>query len=152
MIKLPMTAKLVDPRDVVKIVNDMNTFFLDFDRVFDRFDKAVPTTFRSATYPPLDIVEVDDGYEFIMAVAGYSREDLSVEVDTDHVLTVTGKVGEKDGKTYLARGISARAFVRKWQLLDTDKVTSATLENGMLVVKVTREPVKEKQVFAVDIK
>ena len=72
-----------------------------------------------------------------MAVAGFSRDDISV-TQNGGKLVVKGQQ-EKNGEdkaavTYLHHGISARSFHREFLLADHVFVKGATLENGMLTV------------------
>jgi molecular chaperone IbpA len=120
-------------------VGDMNNTFIDFDRVFERFDRAFPATIRTVTYPPVDLLKVEGGYLVQLAVAGYSKDVLTVEVSNDNTLTVMGKQeANTDTGQYLFKGIAARQFVRKWQLLDTDSVSGVNLKDGMLTIKISR--------------
>jgi molecular chaperone IbpA len=120
-------------------MGDMNNTFVDFDRVFERFDRAFPVNVRTVTFPPVDLIKIEGGYLVQLAVAGYSKDDVTVEVSSDDVLTVTGKQEAKaDDSQYLFKGISARSFIRKWQLFDTDTVESVVLKDGMLTIKIAR--------------
>lgn len=133
--------------DLEKWIGEMNNVFVDFDRMFDRYDKAFPVNIRSVTFPPVDIVKTDAGYEITLAVAGYTQEDLQVEVDENDVLVVSGKIINKKPETsYLFKGIATRQFVRKWQLLDHDEVEGVSLKNGLLTIVVKRKPPAEPNV------
>ena len=111
-----------------------------FDRLADLMDSA--TKVESQGYPPYNIQHVaEDEYLIELAVAGFSEDDLTVEVQ-GNVLTVTGRTGEKeDGDTrrFLHRGIAERAFERRFHLADHVIVSGADLRNGMLSVQLVRE-------------
>jgi molecular chaperone IbpA len=122
-----------------KLVGDMNTTYLDFDRVFERFDRAFPVSIRTVTFPPVDLLKVEGGYLVQLAVAGYGKDELTVEVSNDNILTVSGdQAKDADASQYLFKGISARSFIRKWQLLETDSVESVKLKDGMMTIKIAR--------------
>ncbi|MGY8710794.1 Hsp20 family protein, partial [Bradyrhizobium sp. 18BD] len=55
------------------------------------------------------------------------------------VLTLEGQKSEKEGKTFLHRGISARNFKRQFTLADHVEVKGASFENGLLVIDLQRE-------------
>lgn len=130
-----------------KTIGDMNGSFIDFDRFFERFDRAFPVNVRTVSFPPADLLKVDGGYVVQLAVAGYTKDNVVVELSNDNVLTVTGKQESKDENAqYLFKGISARSFIRKWQLLDTDTVENVSLKDGMLSIKIARAPAVEPQV------
>lgn len=135
-----------------KWVGDMNNTFIDFDRVFERFDRAFPVNVRTVTYPPVDLLKVEGGYLVQLAVAGYGKDDLVVEVSDDNTLTVSGKQESKtDEGQYLFKGIAARHFVRKWQLLDSDKVSDIKLKDGLLTIKIDRAPAVAPTIKRLDI-
>jgi molecular chaperone IbpA len=55
------------------------------------------------------------------------------------VLTVEGRKVEKAAHQYLYQGISARPFRRVFNLADHVQVTSATFQNGLLKIDLSRE-------------
>lgn len=111
---------------------------IGFDRLAQVFDEAQ----RSAetAYPPYNIELVaDDKYRIAMAVAGFQRADLDIEVERD-TLKIIGRRQRDDAKrTFLHRGIAARDFEHRFQLAEHVKVVSAKLENGLLDIELVRE-------------
>ncbi len=115
---------------------------------FDRMTSMLETASRmdanpANTYPPYNIErQSDDAYRITMAVAGFTLDDLEIEIQ-DQALTVRGRQGEKaddDTNThYLHRGIATRAFERRFTLADHVRVTGAVHENGMLHIDLKRE-------------
>ena len=90
-------------------------------------------------YPPYDIEKLgEDQYRIIMAVAGFGRDDVEI-VQEQNRLTVRGKLAESKSRTYLHRGIAARAFERYFDLADHVEVTGAELHEGLLVISLQRE-------------
>ncbi|MCL6484040.1 Hsp20 family protein [Janthinobacterium sp. LB2P10] len=92
------------------------------------------------SYPPYNIELVsEDKYRIVMALAGFSREEIDIIAERDS-LHVTGRK-QKDGveRTFLHRGIAARDFEQRFQLANHVKVTGATFENGMLTIELVRE-------------
>jgi molecular chaperone IbpA len=111
-----------------------------FDRLFDLLENATKLD-TVDSYPPFDLERVgEDQYRITMAVAGFSSDELDLQVK-EGVLTVSGrKADEKDGhKQYLHRGIGARAFERRFQLADFVQVRGADLRDGLLIVDLVRE-------------
>ena len=112
---------------------------------FDRLPSLLDTAMRSAgsadSYPPYNIAKTgDDAYRISIAVAGFGRDDLGVEV-RDGVLVVKGKTAaDANGVEYLHRGIAGRAFERRFQLAEHVRADAADLVNGMLVRAGTRFP------------
>lgn len=90
------------------------------------------------SYPPFNIEQPSsDALRIELAVAGFSPEDLSVQVEGDQLI-VRGRRSEPQGRTYLHRGIAARQFKRRFQLANSFQVDSAHLENGMLAIDIRR--------------
>ena len=91
-------------------------------------------------YPPYNIEKTaTDAYRVTVAVAGFSQDELTVDV-RENVLTVEGRKREGgNGQGYLYRGIAGRSSKRTFQLADHVKAVGASLENGLLTVDLVRE-------------
>lgn len=112
-----------------------------FDQIADLMDRALASDVGQNTYPPYNIEKTDDdSWRISIAVAGFSDDELSIEVK-DRALHVTGrKAGEEESeRTFLHRGIATRAFERHFTLADHVQVTGATHQNGMLNIDLVRE-------------
>jgi molecular chaperone IbpA len=109
-----------------------------FDRLFsmlDAFDGSTPG------YPPYNIERTgENDYRISIAVAGFSENDLNIEVK-ENTLTIKGEKQAKEESKgeVLYQGIAARAFERVFQLADYVVVKGANLENGLLHVDLARE-------------
>ncbi len=111
-----------------------------FDRLFGLLDAATKADDGSQTYPPYNIeVRSEDHYRVTMAVAGFSRDEISIEARGESLI-ITGKhAPESEQKSYLHHGIAGRSFERRFELADHVRVESASLENGLLHVDLVRE-------------
>ena len=111
---------------------------------FDRLPGLLETVSRldeeSLGYPPYNIEKLDEeSYRITMAVAGFTEDDLEIEV-REHSVIVSGRQAPEGGeKIYLHRGIAGRAFERSFQVADHVKVTGAELVNGLLHINLVRE-------------
>ena len=111
-----------------------------FDRIADMMDRVLSADVAQPTYPPYNIEKTDENaYRISIAVAGFSGEDLSVEVKEGALIVSARKNAEEPEKTYLHRGIATRAFERRFALADHVKVTGATHADGMLHIDLVRE-------------
>lgn len=121
-----------------------------FDTVFDRLREIQEYATKAPNYPPFNIRKVDENrYTIELAVAGFGRQDLDIELSED-VLTITGRVESEEGD-YVHKGIADRAFTRKFTLADTVEVKNAELVNGMLKVYLERFVPDEKKPKKIDI-
>lgn len=125
-----------------KLLTEANSMWLDAERLFEDFDRTFPTGVRSANFPPRNIVKTKEGYEIAFAVAGFKREDLTVEIDTTSVLTVSGRAETPTDAQFLFKGIATRQFQNKLQLLDGDEISSVKLADGILTITVKRAAVE----------
>jgi molecular chaperone IbpA len=117
-------------------------FFIGFDRMVDRLKEQTP---GQSNYPPYNIVKTEDNlYELQLAIAGFSQDDLDIELKAG-VLTIEGRKEDEDEKNYLHKGISARAFKRVFTLADTIVVNGADLADGILTVKLENIIPEEKK-------
>ncbi len=111
-----------------------------YDRIADLMDRVLSAEVAQPTYPPYNIEKTaDDAYRISIAVAGFTPDELTVEVK-DGALHVSAKRSDESAqKAYLHRGIATRAFERRFALADHVRVTGANHENGMLHIDLVRE-------------
>jgi len=132
-------------------MNNLTTFdpfrnlTVGFDSIFDQLSSL--SQFEIPKYPPYNIKKVEDNkYQLEMALAGFAKSDLEVEVK-DNTLTVTGNSADDTENTnsFVYKGIAQRAFTRQWTLMNYLKVFSANFKDGVLVVDMElNEPEEEK--------
>ena len=113
---------------------------IGYDRLASLLDSAFRTDTTATGYPPYDIEVVDDNhYAISLAVAGFSQDELDINVERG-VLTVRGEKSSEESKhKYLYQGIASRAFERKFNLAEHVEVNSARLDNGLLTIGLVRE-------------
>ncbi len=113
---------------------------IGFDQIADMMDRVLTNDVAQPSYPPYNIEKTDaDTYRISVAVAGFSEEDLSVEVKENALIVAGKKAAEDKDRSYLHRGIANRAFERRFALADHVRVTGASHENGMLNIDLKRE-------------
>jgi molecular chaperone IbpA len=111
-----------------------------FDRLFALLDQSVGVD-AAPTYPPYNIERTgENAYRITIAVAGFTDQDLAIEVK-ENTLAVRGekKPAEARKTEVLHQGIAARSFERRFQIADGVQVTGASLENGLLHLELVRE-------------
>ena len=117
-----------------------------FDRLFSMLDNASAVN-QTQSYPPYNIERTgDDTYRITMAVAGFTEDELNVEVK-EGAVSVTGTKAEpsEHADSFLYRGIATRAFERRFQLADHVHVVGASLDHGLLHVSLKREVPEAKK-------
>ena len=134
----------------LSVWNSLRPFSVGFDSIFDEFDRMLESTERYSTnYPPYNIKRVNDtDYRIEVALAGYSKDDIEVELK-DSTLTVRNRSKEQTidekGNGVIHKGISTRQFERAFTISDDIKVKDAELKNGLLTIDLEREIPEEKK-------
>jgi HSP20 family molecular chaperone IbpA len=107
---------------------------------FEEFERAIERISKHAgdNYPPYNVEQHSDSHlRIVLAVAGFSTDDLSVQIEGNQ-LVIRGRQSPEDGETLLHRGIATRQFQRSFVLADGIEVTGATLDDGLLRIDLER--------------
>ena len=132
--------------------NQLTPYAVGFDRLFNRLNDYANHQTQSTGFPPYNIRKVADfEYCIEMALAGFSKKDIEVEV-ADGVITVRSIKDNDDSEELLHRGISYRKFVRKFTIADDIVVNSAKLENGLLHISLEQIVPEEKKPRLITVK
>ena len=135
--------------------NHMTPYAVGFDRTFDRLFDYVTHQAESTGYPPYNIQKTEDyKFEIEMALAGFDKKDIEIEV-AEGVLTVKSLKDKDTSATddyTLYKGISQRNFTRKFTLADDIVVKGAELKNGMLTINLERIVPEEKKPQLIAVK
>ena len=132
--------------------NQLTPYAVGFDRVFDQLQNYVENNSTSTGYPPYNIRKDGEyNYDIEMALAGFSRKDIEVEV-ADGVLTIRSVKENEDDENNLYRGISYRKFNRKFTLADDIIVKDAKLQDGLLKISLEKIIPEEKKPRLITVK
>jgi len=118
------------------------------------FDRYFTNQLQTSNYPPHNIVKYsDDTYAIEVAVAGFSKDEITVEVDQDQ-LTIRGVKNRPNESTveYLHRGLAARDFEQTFTLAEYMIVKGAKVDNGMLQIDIQRVVPEELKPRQIEIK
>ena len=133
--------------------NQLTPYAVGFDRVFDTLNRYVDNNVNSTGFPPYNIQKVGDfKYQIDMALAGFSKDDIEVEVADGTLSVRSDKKEEPEDEHTYHRGISYRKFERKFTLADDLVVNDAKLENGMLTIDLERIVPEEKKPRLISVK
>lgn len=124
-------------------------FLLGFDQVERTLDRIAKSA--SEGYPPYNIEQIGDSrLRITLAVAGFRREDLSIQVENNQLI-IRGKQIDDPTRIYLHRGIAARQFQRSFVLVEGIEVMGAEMQDGLLHVDLMRPP-PESTVRTIEIR
>jgi molecular chaperone IbpA len=126
---------------------------IGFDRFASLLDQVGGLDVEPTAYPPYNIERLSENdYRINMAVAGFSKDDVTIEVKESTLLVRGDKKAEANGeRQFLYRGIAGRAFERRFQLADHVQVVSADLQDGLLHIDLKRELPEAKKPRVVPI-
>ncbi|KGA18724.1 heat shock protein IbpA [freshwater metagenome] len=135
---------------------NLEAWSVGFDREWRLLEEMQNTLMGgTSSYPPYNIKQLsEDSYKIEMAVAGFAKSELRVELHSNQ-LTVEGSKQSKDESDdfgYVYRGIAGRQFRQTFALADHVKVIESDLINGILSIKLEREVPEEKKPRLIEIK
>jgi len=109
-------------------INQLTPYAVGFDRVFDQLNAYATNNAASTGFPPYNIRKGGEyTYAIEMALAGFSKDDIEIEV-AEGLLTVRSIKDNDENDSNIYRGISYRKFNRKFTLADDIVVNDASLE------------------------
>jgi molecular chaperone IbpA len=127
-----------------------------FDRMFDDMEQRFANQINN-NYPPHNIIKTgDNDYRIEVAVAGFSKEEIAVELE-DNQLSIRGERRRNDDSDwqYLHRGLASRDFTKVFPLAEHIKIKGAQIENGILTVMLERilpEALKPRVIEVIEVK
>lgn len=123
---------------------------IGFEAILKKMQEANEQLAKLPTYPPYNVRKVnEDHYVVEMAVAGFGKQNLDIELKED-ILTISGQLDNEEGD-YLHKGIANRAFTRKFTIADNVEVKNAELVNGLLRIFLERLVPEDKKAKKIDI-
>jgi len=129
-------------------LNKFLTKSIGFEDIFNRFFEMEDF---NGGHPFYNIKRIkDDKYVLEMALAGYKKSEVKVEI-IDGVLSITGSTS-KEADDYIHRGISKRSFAKRLQLSEYVECKGAKLEDGMLKVDLEYNPPEDKRPKLIEVK
>jgi molecular chaperone IbpA len=140
----------------------IDTLFPNLDRFTigwgSLLDDLQTVTKTRTSYPPYDIVELEDNkYVVNVAVAGFRREDIIITSE-DSTLSITGSYGLKEEQNkdaneekFIHNGIARRDFNLNFMLAEHVEIDSAKLEDGVLSIRLFKNIPEEKLPKVIDI-
>lgn len=150
---------------------DINHKFKDFDRFFVGFDPLVKRLSEVAeksaklaqNWPPYNIKKIDENkYTIEMAVAGFSKQDIEVELAGSNLIIKgniqQGEPAEQDSKgewswpSVLYQGLAMRPFTRQFTIADNVEIKNAELLNGILKIVLEAIIPDEKKPVKIEVK
>ena len=147
-------------KNQLSIFNQLRPVTVGFDNVFDHFERMFNDDFfniPTVNYPPYNIVKTGTNeYNVEVALAGFSRDDVSVEF-AEGILTIKSKDRKESEKKdedgdIIHKGISKRYFSKSFTVSDDVEIKGAELKDGLLTVSMERIVPESKKARMIEIK
>jgi molecular chaperone IbpA len=108
---------------------------LGFENFIRDVESILNDTKPVTNFPPHNIIKLDDNkYVVELAVAGFGKDEIDIQVQ-ENTLTIKGeKVEGTPNLEYLHRGIGTRSFTKTITIADTIEVKGAEYKDGILRV------------------
>lgn len=129
-----------------------NSLMPNFFDIFDGILGNDIAEFSGSDYltkaPSVNIIETENSYDLELAVPGFNKENISINVEND-VLTIKGedKTEEEDNKKhYIRHEFSFNSFTRSFNLNDQvrgDKI-GADYKDGILTITIPKKEEAKK--------
>jgi len=144
-------VKDVFGRDLFK---DFDKLYVGFDDQFARLAKVHDDLTKNIpNYPPYNIKKTGDNtYVIEVAVAGFAKQDIEIELDGGKMLIKGNVQNTEQEENFLFKGIANRAFTRSFALDDQIEVKDAEIFNGMLKVFLERIIPDHKKPTKIEVK
>lgn len=108
------------------------------------------------TFPKYNIIkDTDEKYRLVLALAGYSQDDIEIQ-QKDKFLEISHTKTEESSKKedeveYYHKGISTKGFSFKMALAEHVNVKSAEMKDGLLTLHLELEIPEEKKPRRIEI-
>lgn len=124
-----------------------DSFWKKFDALFENWDldmKAFDVLQPKGSFPKINISEDASGYDVDIAVAGFDKEDVELELKDNALFIKADKKeekcdeGDEECKKYLTREIASRSFRRTIVFpaeINVDEI-SAKYSNGIIKCRI----------------
>lgn len=143
----------------LSIFNQLRPVTVGFDNAFDHFERMFDTDFLTTmpSFPHYNIVKTaDNQYNVEIALAGYSKKDIEIELK-EGVLTVKSVKSKEekeveDNNGVLHQGIAKRYFSKAFTIADDVEVKGAELKDGLLKISMERIIPEHRKAKTINIK
>ena len=149
---------MTNSQAIQSIFKGLKPFTVGFDDIFDHFDMLTTQlpTMTSTNYPPYNIVKTGSlTYDIQVALAGYSKKDISVNFE-DNILKIESVKSKEekeveDNNGVLHKGIAKRSFSKGFTIADDVEVKGAELKDGLLKVSLEKIVPDNKKARTINI-
>jgi len=135
------------PVTIYSLFPNIDRWALGYDTLLETLTEL---SGAKSSYPPYNITKNGDDYQIEMALAGFRKDDIDIEVK-ERTLTVRSDIEDKDvpdegkyGKV-IHHGIAQRSFTTNFALGEYVEVVDASMSDGILTIKLETHIPDEKK-------
>lgn len=147
-------GRLLNARRFSDIFREFDNSFRDWNLDMKTFTDLQP----KAKFPKVNVIEADEAYEVEIAIAGFDKEDVSLELKDNCLYIKADKTEEvsDEGRKYLMKEISSRSFRRALSLparVLTDDIVCNS-KDGVITCVLKKEAVQipEDDIVKIEVK
>tara|TARA_R100000742_G_C4276344_1_gene97336 strand:+ start:1090 stop:1503 length:414 start_codon:yes stop_codon:yes gene_type:complete len=119
----------------IKAFGQFSPFSVGFDEMFNTLQRA---SIPKSNYPPYNILKKGETYFIEIAMAGFSKSDIDIEIE-DNTLTVSACYKDReDDIEFIHKGISEREFWKSFALAEYVEVKKAKVADGILLIELSK--------------
>ena len=119
----------------IKAFGQFSPFSVGFDDIFNTIHRA---SIPQSNYPPYNIIKKGDTYHIEMAMAGFNKSDIDIEIE-DNTLTISAKKEDRENDMeFIHKGISEKEFYKSFALAEYVEVKKANMISGILVIELEK--------------
>lgn len=130
------------------IDNNLSKILIGFDQVINA------KLNQSSNYPPHNVIQCDDTHYIIeVAISGFAKEEISVEV-VQNKLVVKGEHSHTTDPSwmFIHKGLASRDFEQVFPLAEFLEVKGADTMNGVLRIYIERKIPETAKPIVIEIK
>lgn len=144
-----LIEKPVDPFNLLEPF--FNNWTIGFDEPFQLM-RQLHAVKPNTQYPPYNIMETgDDTYEIQVAVAGLSKNDLTITSEGDKLI-IKSNSEKEDSDRAIHKGIASRDFTQTFILAPDIIIKDAKMDNGLLTIMLERKVPESQKPKTIKIK
>ncbi len=132
------------------ITSSLIKSFVGFDALFDEINKV--SALKETNYPAYNLEKLElDKFKITIAVAGFSIDQLSVEVLGSLLTVKAERANSYQDIEYIHKGIAQRPFIKNFRLESNLLISLAELKEGMLSIYLNRVTPEEPKPVTIKI-
>jgi molecular chaperone IbpA len=130
--------------ELVPFVNDLRKNVIGFDHLWDDLIHY-PLSTLDSTFPKDNLIQLENTVIIEIALAGFSKEDISIERDNASLIVVGTKKEEEVDKDahFIYKNIAQRSFKKRYTVGAEYGDIRARFKDGILSIHLEKEPEKE---------